>query len=463
MIINKELDNERKQNILNLLTKCKETDKNLKQFASESHEYKLNPPISKNKVIELENKYEFKLPEDYFWFITEVGNGGACHGYSMDKFEDMYFDYLKYDNRIDLMREYSKKVNEGNANDIENTDFEYYGILRFGTLGCSFSIGLIVTGENRGKVVYYDEEFYEEPFITCYDNFVDYYENWALETSLNYNMCSFGIRLKLEIDDLIKSYHDILNDNIEENFINKQSIITTMHKYKSLEEKYLNEIYNLYNLEKDENYKLRFAVLLINHNYKKIEKHIKEAFKNKDIIDSYVRVLYFKVHAETDLYISNFKKEIFDWTDEIKSALEYYKKLSNEENKKNNFSIFINMALYLYKNNLIDFNEFDIFINNRNSTILYILSISSLENDNIFNIYIDEFIKACSNKNTEKIRNTTSCLENILKNNKKYKKEIINTIKTEYQKLLEYYKVNEPQDKYIIDFISNTSKRIFNY
>ena len=121
------------------------------------------------------------------------------------------------------------------------------------------------------------------------------------------------------------------------------------------------------------------------------------------------------------------------------------------------------MAFYLYKNNLIDFNEFDIFINNRNSTILYILSISSLENDNIFNIYIDEFIKACSNKNTEKIRNTTSYLENILKNNKKYKKEIINTIKTEYQKLLEYYKVNEPQDKYIIDFISNTSKRIFNY
>ena len=104
--INKELNNERKQNILNLLKKCK----NFKQFASESHEYKLNPPIDKNKVIELENKYEFKLPEDYFWFITEVGNGGACHGYSMDKFEDMYFDYLKYDNRIDLMKEYSKKV-----------------------------------------------------------------------------------------------------------------------------------------------------------------------------------------------------------------------------------------------------------------------------------------------------------------------------------------------------------------
>ena len=164
-----------------------------------------------------------------------------------------------------------------------------------------------------------------------------------------------------------------------------------------------------------------------------------------------------------DLYVGNFKKEIFDWTDEIKSALEYYKKLTNEENKTNNYRLLIDMALYLYKNNLIDFKEFDIFINNRNSTILYILSINTLENDNIFNIYINEFVESCSNKDAHQIRNTIAYLENILKNNKKYKKEITNTIKTEYQKLLEYYKINEPKDESIIHFINNTSKRIFNY
>ena len=46
-----------------------------------------------------------------------------------------------------------------------------------------------------------------------------------------------------------------------------------------------------------------------------------------------------------DLYVGNFKKEIFDWTDEIKSALEYYKKLTNEENKTNNYRLLIDMAL----------------------------------------------------------------------------------------------------------------------
>lgn len=145
--------------------------------------------------------------------------------------------------------------------------------------------------------------------------------------------------------------------------------------------------------------------------------------------------------------------------------MEYYKKLPNEENKKNNCSLILDMALYLYKNNLIDFNEFDIFIDNRNSYMLYFLSISNLEDENILNIYINEFLKACSNKDTSKIRNAVEYLENILKNknNKKYKKEIINTIKTEYQKLLEYYKINEAEDKSIINFIENTSKRIFNY
>ena len=86
-----------------------------------------------------------------------------------------------------------------------------------------------------------------------------------------------------------------------------------------------------------------------------------------------------------------------------------------------------------------------------------------MENDNIFNIYINEFVESCSNKNTHQIRNTIAYLENIKKNNKNYRKEIINTIKREYQKLLEYYKINEPEDKSIIHFINNTSKRIFNY
>lgn len=36
-------------------------------------------------------------------------------------------------------------------------------------------------------------------------------------------------------------------------------------------------------------------------------------------------------------------------------------------------------------------------------------------------------------------------------------------MKDEYAKLLEYYKVNEIEDKHIFDFIKNTSERISQY
>lgn len=188
----------------------------------------------------------------------------------MQKFEDINLDYVKYDNKINTMLEYCEKVSEGKEID-KNTIKEVtnYGILRFGTLGYSYAIGLIITGDNRGKVIYYDREFNEEPSITSDNNFLNYYENWLLETSLDYKMGTFGIILRCEIDDLIKYYYDILNNKeMPDNRINKKSIIRTILKYKSLDNKYLNELYNIYNLEKDENDKLQLVIILDNHQYK---------------------------------------------------------------------------------------------------------------------------------------------------------------------------------------------------
>ena len=80
----------------------------------------------------------------------------------MDKFEDINLDYIKYDNKIDIMKEYCQKVTEGYDIDQDSkNEVTNYGILKFGTLGYSYIIGLIVTGENKGKVIYYDRDFNE--------------------------------------------------------------------------------------------------------------------------------------------------------------------------------------------------------------------------------------------------------------------------------------------------------------
>ena len=311
-------------------------------------------------------------------------------------------------------------------------------------------------------------DFNEEPSITCDDNFVNYYENWLLETSLDYKMGTFGIRLRFEIDDLIKYYNDILNNKeIKDSRINKKTIITTIFKYKSLDEKHLNEIYNLYNLEKDENYKLQLVIILDNHQYKKIEKNIRDAFSNKDIIDLYISRLFFKVYTGYDLYTKHFKYEIINWIDEIKLALDYYKELMlhKDIDKDNNFAYVLNMAIHLYKHNLIDFDEFKVFIDKRNKSTLYHLSFLDLEFDHMYDIYMEEFINACRNKDEDKIRNTTVYLENILKNknNNKYKKSIVSCITNEYNKLLEYYESTDLKNEHIFDFIKNGLERIFQY
>ena len=46
-------------------------------FGASKHQYKLNPPVDTAFVHKVEEKYHFRLPEDYFKFITEVGDGGA--------------------------------------------------------------------------------------------------------------------------------------------------------------------------------------------------------------------------------------------------------------------------------------------------------------------------------------------------------------------------------------------------
>lgn len=92
---NMELNKKRKEYLLNLLDKAIITDLNFEQFGSKKHKYKLNPVISETKVLEVEKKYNFKLPEDYFWFITNVGNGGAGPYYGLEKFKIEDVEYLE--------------------------------------------------------------------------------------------------------------------------------------------------------------------------------------------------------------------------------------------------------------------------------------------------------------------------------------------------------------------------------
>lgn len=71
------------QDILDKLSQLKARDRKHSVFGSSSHRYSLNAPLSEHEVRRIEEKYRFTLPDEYRWFITSVGNGGAGPFYGL--------------------------------------------------------------------------------------------------------------------------------------------------------------------------------------------------------------------------------------------------------------------------------------------------------------------------------------------------------------------------------------------
>ena len=74
--------------VLKILETAAGIDKDLKISGASTHKYRLNDPVAVDFVRYAEAKYGFTLPEDYFRFITEIGDGGACENYGLYSFKE---------------------------------------------------------------------------------------------------------------------------------------------------------------------------------------------------------------------------------------------------------------------------------------------------------------------------------------------------------------------------------------
>ena len=71
-------------------------------FGSSKHGYKLNPTVTQEEVRRFEAHWHLTLPDEYVFFLTKVGNGGAGPYYGLYSLEnlDRYNEYLGfYDDR----------------------------------------------------------------------------------------------------------------------------------------------------------------------------------------------------------------------------------------------------------------------------------------------------------------------------------------------------------------------------
>lgn len=191
--------------IVKILDKARHTDSHYELFGAATHKYQLNPPISSSFVKMVEEKYGFTLPEDYFRFITEIGDGGAGPDYGIYAFADLvkknqdnkaeeyqeaYRNSLKnvFAPRpmlLDELEDYAiatKAAYEQNPDKYfvyekpgEDSLCGFDGFYVFGTQGCQWDFGLVTAGVMRGKVFVTDNE---GAYCLVADSFDEFYQNW---------------------------------------------------------------------------------------------------------------------------------------------------------------------------------------------------------------------------------------------------------------------------------------------
>ena len=181
-----------------LLEKAKVTDAALKQFGAESHKYQWNPPASLKEIEEFEQETGIVLPDGYRNFLLQAGNGGAGPFYGLFPISASKGWPIEPDKLPWLTPD--KSVEE-----LEDVPDWKRGCIPIGSQGDTYITCLMVTGPDRGRVVYIEYErswifFPREP------DFLSWYTRWLREAASGYDMGWFGIFLDGDEETLQKNY-----------------------------------------------------------------------------------------------------------------------------------------------------------------------------------------------------------------------------------------------------------------
>lgn len=205
------------------LALLRESDKDLTLFGADTHKYELYPPLLTEKLRQFEKANGVELPEQYFQFLTEVGNGGAGPFYGLLPIETghilfyddseaaahTFYDLSKSfpytepwnvtDELTELYEQIEAAVESGNVEleealcdkkyDLISAPENDYGRIEISDYGCGTRITLVVNGEAKGEVwtddrtndggIYPSIELGNEGKL----GFFDWYEKW-LDNSL---------------------------------------------------------------------------------------------------------------------------------------------------------------------------------------------------------------------------------------------------------------------------------------
>ena len=290
----------------------------------------LNPDIEIYDIISIEEVKRFeaendiKLPNDYVWFITNVGNGGKWYDgeYQFYPLEKTYFSY-------EGLPDYK-------------TGREKYSIDILST-GCSYSKGIILRGEHYGEISSDGDglAFYHPISL---HGFKEFYLKWLEEACLGYNNLFFDSRLYGTIEEHLEQY--ISNPDLELLW----SIFYKVNKQCATKQ-FISDLYTVFVSETDNDNKVMLARILIKSGYEDTFSVLSTIFSPQNyetiVWELHSSICYFKKW----LYAEGVMEDAPKYYDMLVEIMKYYETAK----ERKHFDHCLNMTIMNPK-----FNENDI-------------------------------------------------------------------------------------------------------
>ena len=212
-----------------LVKKASSFDPSCNVFGASKHKYQLNPVISLEEVKAYEQRHKIKLPSEYVFFITQVGNGGAgpyygiyplktkeeCYVTAGTPFISSKLTDQQWKEKWELFEQKCQE-DEDDLDDLydqieKETCQGTYGI---GTQGCTYENLAIAQGEEENRIFYVNISWNSEylPYDTEM-NFLEWYENFFLEIIQGNNVNWYGYNIIASQEELITQFNQ--SDDIE--------------------------------------------------------------------------------------------------------------------------------------------------------------------------------------------------------------------------------------------------------
>lgn len=251
------LSDEHAAYIRDLVEKAGNADFKREVFGAESHQYRLNPVLPIGIIKEYEVIYHVKFPEEYVFFLTKVGNGGAGPYYGLYPLEklEMYNEYAKVSgNNAWIDAALTKDDWAYRMNLLDEADDETYerlmeeacgGFHVIGTQGCTYDNLLMNSGSEKGKIAYFDWNLEPEnvPYLTGL-TFLEWYEKYFLEILEKRSVTSYGyVRLGTE-EELISAFRNAERQE-------KQAILRSFYRFHQVSRNTINFLTDIDDKELD--------------------------------------------------------------------------------------------------------------------------------------------------------------------------------------------------------------------